>query len=77
MFLASRTKRSLRVFFRFLAYDNRFEQDLRARHEAEMQRLQAEEDKLLAKEREAQEARMKEKKARNRKINYLVMKTMT
>lgn len=39
----------------------RFEEQLRQRHDAEMQRLQAEEEKVMYVEREAQEARLKAK----------------
>lgn len=39
----------------------RFEEQLRQRHDAEMLRLQAEEEKVMDIEREAQEARLKEK----------------
>lgn len=42
----------------------RFEKDLRQRHEAEMQRLKKEEEQVLDIEREALEARMKQKKVR-------------
>lgn len=42
----------------------RFEEQLRQRHDAEMQRLQAEEQKVLDVEREAQEARLKEKQVK-------------
>lgn len=42
-------------------FRGRFEEQLRQRHDAEMQRLQAEEDEVMDCEREAQEARLKEK----------------
>lgn len=49
----------------------RFEEDLKRRHESEMHRLQAEEDTVMNIEREAQEARMKEKK-----VNEAVTSTL-
>lgn len=39
----------------------RFEEQLHERHDAEMRRLQAEEEKVMDIEREAQETRLKEK----------------
>lgn len=42
-------------------FRDRFEEQLRQRHDAEMQRLQAEEDKVMDIEKEAQEARLTEK----------------
>ena len=45
---------------------HRFEEELHERHEAEMKRLRDEEEKVLASEREVQEARMNQKKASDR-----------
>lgn len=42
----------------------RFEEQLRERHDAEMQRLQAEEEKVMDVEREAQETRLKAKQVK-------------
>lgn len=50
----------------------RFEEQLRQRHDAEMQRLQAEENKVMDSEREAQEARLKEKQVEIRSITAIV-----